>query len=730
MSKATHNNTTPPALSDLNEQQRDAAQATEGRVRVVAGAGSGKTRVIAHRYAYLVNELGIDPANILCMTFTNKAAQEMKLRIASLVDRGNVNDFVCTIHGFCVKFLRHEIFRLGYPATFSIIDEADSTALAKQAFDELHIERKQKTVRQFLDKLSKYKFSHREQYIENYLLPGQHVQPQQVDVLIRHLQLQLKYFSLDFDDLEYFTIYILHHFKEARDYWLGQLDYLQVDEVQDCSRDDWEIIDLLAKGQGNLCIVGDPDQAIYEWRGAVPDKLVNFRADTDVILSQNYRSTPQILTVANQIIAHNRMRVPKDLFSHRPDGPVPVHYHARDIDDEARYIVETIKAMTVPGSAYTLSDCAMLYRASYLSRPIEQALLREHINYSMWGGVRFFERREIKDALAYLHFIAYQDDFSLLRIINVPSRRFGKQSLAQLAQLMADEGHASLWQALTHHYTDPAFKRSKIADFVQLIGDCRSKLGELKVSDMMEMVLNQSGLKDLLRDDEDEERLENANELIGSMRDYEHDHQHDPDQSIYNYLRDVALLTNADYRHEGPSVKLMTIHQAKGLEFGCVWVCGLSEGVFPSHRTIRERKQRGEEEERRLMYVATTRAKDRLYLTESEGFNAVTQATRYPSRYFNEVEPGALQLEGKMDPELLRMSQLIVDELNDELGMNLQAEPEAPEPDFHPGDMVRHRVFGVGIVLAYVPERDSYRVRFGDRERSLMADFLQPVADD
>lgn len=727
--EAEHTTNAMPPKDGLNEQQQAAVEATEGRVRVVAGAGTGKTRVVAHRYAHLVNHLGIDPANILCMTFTNKAAQEMKLRIGQLVDRGNVNDFVCTIHGFCVKFLRHEIFRIGYPATFSIMDETDCADMAKQAFDELHVERKQKTVRQFLDQLGRYKFAHREDYIEQYLLAGGSTQPHQVDVTVRYLQLQLKYFSLDFDDLEYFTIYILHHFKEARDYWLGQLDYIIVDEVQDCSRDDWEIIDLLATGQGNLCIVGDPDQSIYEWRGAVPDKLVNFACDTDVILSRNYRSTPQILDVANQIIANNRLRVPKNLCSHRPAGAKPVHYHAIDLNDEARYIVGEIKALTASGTApYALSDCAVLYRASYLSRPIEQMLIREHINYSMWGGVRFFERREIKDCIAYLHFVAYLDDFSLLRIINVPSRRFGKRSVERLRQLQAQQQLTSLWQTLASNADDPKFKQSRIAQFVKMVTDCRAKREDLKVSDLMELLLNSSGLKDALRADEDEERLENVNELIGSMRDYEKDNEFDPDQTVVNYLRHVALLTNADYRREGPSVKLMTIHQAKGLEFACVWVCGLTEGVFPSHRTIRERKQNGEEEERRLMYVAVTRAKDRLYLTESEGYNAVTQATRYPSRYFCEVKPEALELQGRMEPELLRMTQLIASELNDELGYDGNV-AIAPEPDFKAGDLVRHKVFGSGVVLAHIAEHNSYRVRFGDRERSIVSGFLEKDDD-
>ena len=292
-------------LGNLNDRQSEAVETTEGHVRVVAGAGSGKTRVLAHRYAFLVNELGIDPGNILCMTFTNKAAQEMKRRISKLVHRGNVNDFVCTIHGFCVKFLREEIFRIGYPKNFIISDEEDSKMLAKQVMEEFNIGIDKTNVRKFLDGIRDFKSLDIDYYIDNIILPNSDISISKEDKIIRYIQLQQKNYMLDFNDIIYFTIYIMSHYEDALSSWQQKMNYIMVDEVQDCSGSDWQIINYLEGYYGNLFIVGDPDQCIYEWRGAKPDSFILFKTDGDIILNQNYRSTPNILDVANSIIEHN-----------------------------------------------------------------------------------------------------------------------------------------------------------------------------------------------------------------------------------------------------------------------------------------------------------------------------------------------------------------------------------------------------------------------------------------
>ena len=429
----TENRMMNQLLKNLNERQQEAVQATEGSVRIIAGAGSGKTRVIAHRYAYLVNVLGVDPGNILCMTFTNKAAQEMKHRISRLVDSGLVTDYVCTIHGFCVKFLRKEIHRLGYPKTFTILDDEDKKAMVKRIMEAMNIDRKKSTVNKHLAHIGKTKGKMRMDYVAQFMLPHSKAEPQaDMQFFCNYLKEQLRLFAVDFDDLMYFTLYILHNFPEVRKAWQSELNYLQIDEVQDCDADEWELFTILSGGLGNLCVVGDPDQAIYEWRGSRPQLFVDFHADTDIVLNQNYRSTPDILDVANAIISHNRNRVPKDLFTEKPRAVRVVHYHADDDSKECKWIADTIAKAVKKGKG-TYGEIAILFRAAYLSRGVEQELIKNGIPYAVWGGIRFFERKEIKDALSYLRLIANpNDDLAFLRVCNVPSRKFGKKSLEWL----------------------------------------------------------------------------------------------------------------------------------------------------------------------------------------------------------------------------------------------------------------------------------------------------------
>ncbi len=452
-------------FENLNERQSEAVEATEGHVRIVAGAGSGKTRVLAHRYAFLVNELGIDPGNILCMTFTNKAAQEMKQRISKLVHRGNVNDFVCTIHGFCVKFLREEIFRLGYPKNFIISDEEDSKMLAKQVMEEYNLDTNTTTVGKFLNEVQKYKACN--PYIETIILPTaeQPTKDEEYAEIKRYIQLQQKQFMLDFDDIINFTIFIMKYYEDALSVWQQKMNYIMVDEVQDCSFSDWAIIRYLEGYYGNLFIVGDPDQCIYEWRGAIPDSFIDFKTDTDIILNQNYRSTPNILDVANSIITNNQNRIPKDLFTKSPKDKIVLHYHGKSETEEAEWIAKQIENLAKNG--FDFSSFAILYRASYISRNIEQALMNKQIKYVIWGGIRFFERREIKDILAYFRLIANKrDDIAFRRIINTPSRKFGKASLAKL-QEMAEAENATLYDTLCKYKKN--FDKPSILQFIRII---------------------------------------------------------------------------------------------------------------------------------------------------------------------------------------------------------------------------------------------------------------------
>ena len=697
----------------LNEKQKSAVEATEGRVRVVAGAGSGKTRVIAHRYAFLVNDIGISPGNILCLTFTNKAAQEMKRRISSMVDRGSVNDFICTIHSFCAKFLRQEIYRIGYPKNFTIIDEEDAKQLAKQAMIEFDIDRKKTTAERFLKGVAALKGYEPTHYIQRHLLPNS--SSFAPDATVRYLRLQLKNFALDYDDLLYFTLYILNHFPDARKYWTEKLNYLMVDEVQDCTGDDWKLLHALSQHHGNLFVVGDPDQAIYEWRGANPKIFVDFKAKTDIILNQNYRSTPDILDVANRIIENNKNRVPKDLFTIKLNESRPVHLHSKSEKEEAEFIAERIEQGIREGMTPNLF--AILYRSSFLTRQVEQALLKKKIPYTVWGGVRFFERKEIKDVLSYLRLIANDDDdMAFRRIVNLPARKFGDSSMKSLTTLSESEG-GSLMKTLRRHINDKKFAKPTLYKFIELIDSARERVPIMHVSDLTDWVLKESGLGDLYRNDEEEERLENIAELLNSMKEFEAGRIDEGDADLISYLQEVSLFTNVDRTLDSEKVRLMTIHQAKGLEFPEVFVIGLTEGIFPNHRSIRERREDGEEEERRLMYVAVTRAEKKLWLCESEGYMHDGGALKFPSRFLSEVPEWMLQVIGIVDPSLKEGTAQMVAMLREELGANV----EKPLPN---GTRVSHKVFGEGLIEAFDASSKSYTVRFGDSTRNLLLRVL------
>ena len=697
-------------LSSLNKQQLEAVCATEGRIRVVAGAGSGKTRALAYRYAYLVNELGISPANILCLTFTNKAAQEMRQRIAKLVPEGNFNDFICTIHAFCVKVLRKEIYRVGYPKSFVVLDEEDAKALAKEVLEDVNEDRTETTVQNFLNEIAQRKAD--QAYVGQYMLPDSPLVSSVSDNFVRYLEKQKRGFALDFNDIIAFAIYILDRFASAREYWQKELNYIMVDEAQDCSGSDWYITDLLSKRHNNLFIVGDPDQAIYEWRGAKPDLFVSFKSDRDIILNQNYRSTPEILDAANSIIANNKNRIPKDLFTRRPLSTKVVHFHAKNEKEEAEYVARKIVEMAGQGSS--LSDFAILFRAAYLSRGLEQELMKCKLDYTMWGGVRFFDRKEIKDVLSYLQLIEFGNDLAFERVVNVPSRKLGKAFLSELRKRASVDG-SSLYDTLKRHINDKPLNRPGAHEFVALIENCRSYKMAVGITGLMTYLLDESGLMRLVREDEDEDRLENVEELLQSIMAYEEENKED-DVTLQNYLQDVALYTNLDRKSVGPRIRLMTIHQSKGLEFPHVFITGLNEGIFPSARTVRERRVSGLEEERRLMYVAATRAEKTLILTESEGFNMATKTNKYPSRFIAEIKKGCLVTEGTMDETLWEGTR--------ELMRSLMPE-EWTKQALKKGDKVVHKVFGEGTVAAVNLQQDAYEVHFENGDiRNIRGKFL------
>ena len=698
----------------LNSRQAEAVKATEGRIRVVAGAGTGKTKALTHRYAYIVNVLGIDPANILCLTFTNKAAAEMRSRISNMVQSGDYNDFVCTLHGFCVKFLRQEIYRLGFPKSFTVLDEEDSKAIAKQTMDEMGIKRTEKTVKQFLEGIGADKALNG--YIQTYMLPGCKISDEmrRSSRLCGYVSRQMKHYALDFDDLMNVTKYILDHFPDACEHWQSMLNYIMVDEAQDCNLDDWDLVERLSAKHRNLFVVGDPDQAIYQWRGARPDLFVQFAADKTIVLDENYRSTPRILDIANCVIANNQNRIPKDLFTRKPEGRAVIHFHGKSEKEEMEWIVTQIRTLLKNGAQP--NDVAILYRSSHQSRALEQELLNAHLEYAIWGGTRFFERKEIKDALAYLHLVNNQDnDLAFERIINVPSRKLGRKFL-DAVRAMAEAKGISLYSALQIQGD------AKAAGFIGLIEDAKQFARENRVSDLLNRILDRSGYKQMVREDQDEDRLENLDELLSSIRFYESIRT--PEEStLADYLQDIALYTNEDHRKDTPTLKLMTIHQAKGLEFPHVFIIGLSEGIFPNMRTIREGKKDGEEEERRLMYVAITRAGQALFLTESEGFNISTKTNKYPSRFLAEIKRELVVTEGVVSPELWKGTRNLSHVLDEDFEQERANYNDSP---FQLGDTVTHPVFGEGKIVGANKDYTSFDVQFDNGVlRTLRAGFLK-----
>ena len=697
-------------LISVTPEQEDAVKATEGRVRVVAGAGSGKTRTLVYRFAYLLNDMGIPQSDILCMTFTNKAAQEMKSRISALCPGGVVGDFVTTIHGFCVKFLREEIYRLGYPQNFIIFDEEDMKVLVKEILEECGIPRKTGIVGNYMDELSAFKGG--TPYVPRYVTNTEPESSDGVPIFGKMILRQKRYFALDFDDLVYFTLHILNSFPQVLERWQRRFQYVMMDEVQDCSKEEWELFTLLSGHYGNLFIVGDGDQAIYEWRGASPDLFVNYIPDKDLFLKNNFRSLPNIVTLADSIIENNRNRLPRTSVTMRPAGGFRTTlYHCKNEMAEADTLTRILRR-SHRKEGILWKDMAVLYRASYLSRSIEQAFIREKIPYVIWGGVRFFERKEIKDALGYLRLVAMDDDMAFRRVANVPSRKIGKKTLASL-QEYASANRCSLFTALAENLG--RLHNAKAGQFVNLILDARKKSGSMSISALLEGLLETSGLLAEYRTDTEEERLENLQELVKSVKLYE-DENKEEDYTLETYLQDIALYTNADYRKDDDKVKLMTVHQAKGLEFTLVWIYGLSEGILPSHRTIRERGEAGLEEERRLMYVACTRAKDRLYFSESEGFNVQTSQSKYPSRFIREA--GDLyDIEGAFDPDLWLGTDRLINSLD-------PTEKSIPM-SFPKGSRVHHPVFGDGTVTDVSQDDEIIYVRFDAfGERRIAPDML------
>ena len=604
-------------LENLNSAQRAAVTTTEGIVRVIAGAGSGKTRALSHRFAYLVNALGILPGNILCVTFTNKSAAEMRQRIHQLTG-DNDTGYINTFHGFCDAILREDSHAIGYPKRFLVLDNNDIDAMLALIYEERGLSLRDRTFADARDMIEIQKLFKKPEYYKDMLaLPLEQVKQKYDEatatdeiIFYGYLYEEKKCFGVDYNDLIKFSLYIFENNPAIRQKWQERLGYIMIDEFQDIDQLQYDLMMVLCDYHKNLFIVGDPDQTIYTWRGA----NVN-------------------------------------------------------------------------------------YRAHYVTRAVEEVLLEEKIPYTIYSGVQFFARQEIKDALSYLRMLVFKDDLSFRRIVNVPKRNLGKRRLAFLEET-AEREHTSLYEGLVRHLDEPTFKGTKAHDFVALIEQFAAAYDGRPVSEVLAALLDASGYERMLRTEGSQERLDNLAELKQSI--YLFETTCGEEVTLPYYLAHVALFTNADLDDAEDKVKLMTIHAAKGLEFPYVFLCGMNDGIFPSRRV---RTVQAMEEERRLAFVALTRAEKGLYLSEADGRN-FDGTLRYPSRFLLDIDPSLLVFTTPPPDSLVRAAKSYYARSAERL---VDRDADAT---FLPGQRVRHAVFGEGTVLAADLDKEAHIIQF------------------
>lgn len=694
--------------NELNEKQKEAVTSTEGYVRVIAGAGSGKTRALSYRFAYLVNELGILPGHILCVTFTNKSAREMARRIHSLTG-DNDTGYINTFHGFCVSVLQEDSHAVSYPKNFLVIDNSDIDDMLQMIYEERGLTLRDMPFNKARDMIEMKKCVWQPEYYKDMiamplsLLYEKYHQALTVEDIIfyGYLYQEKKCFALDYNDLIKFTLYIFEENQDIRLKWQKRLEYIMIDEFQDIDPLQYKLMKALCGYHNNLFIVGDPDQTIYTWRGADVRYLLHFDREfphvKTIIMDDNYRSTPDILDAANSLIDKNENRIPKNLISHKEKGrPVTVMAEANG-GEEAKAVASAVKKFHESGRKY--SDIAILYRAHYVTRNLEEGLIKADIPYVIYSGAQFFDRMEIKDALCYLRMIACRDDMAFRRIVNKPKRNIGRRRMDFLTE-KAQEENTSLYETLKKYVEDPLFKTTKASDFIDLIEYFTKDSEGKQVSEVLSAILDESGYEKMLRTEGSQERLDDLAELKQSI--FEYESTAGEETSISDYLDHAALFSNMDRGPEKDAVRLMTVHTAKGLEFPVVFLCGMNEGIFPSRKT---RTKRGMEEERRLAFVAMTRAEDELYLTEAEGTN-LDGTPRFPSRFILDIDRKYLSFDPPVNESLWKAGKAYVERTSAYL------KDDGDKGHFPVGCRVRHTVFGMGTIEEVDEKNNSYRIRF------------------
>ena len=632
-------------LEGMNERQKEAVQHTQGPLLIMAGAGSGKTRVLTHRMAYILAEEEVHPWNILAITFTNKAAREMKERVSQLVGPQAEDMWVSTFHSMCVRILRRDIELLGYQRSFTICDPSEQQTAMKRILKKLDIDSEKYDYRMILNRISQAKNDLED--VEEFNKKYTGYVEQIIGKCYREYQKELaKSMTLDFDDLIMLTVQLFQKHPETLHYYQQKFQYIHVDEYQDTNHAQYRLVAMLAKKFKNICVVGDADQSIYGWRGADMSNILEFEKDYQnakvVLLEQNYRSTKTILQAANHVIENNVNRKVKKLWTENEEGQAITYYRAQSEQDEGRYVLSQIQSLLRDG--YHYDDFAILYRTNAQSRVMEENLLKSNIPFRLVGGQRFFERLEIKDLLAYLRLIVNpQDDLSFRRIVNSPKRGIGATSLAKLSDF-AEVYQFSLLEASLQTTLSPlSGKAAKALEkFATTIEELRKMQEFLSISEFVEQVIEKTGYLAALEQQhtmEADARIENIQEFISVAKQFEQDRleEESEESPLLQFLTDLSLVSDVDSDDgDGRMVTLMTLHAAKGLEFPVVFIIGLEEGIFPSLRSMMEHDD--VEEERRLAYVGITRAEQKLFLTNaySRLLYGRTQTNR-PSRFVLEI---------------------------------------------------------------------------------------------
>ncbi|SDC09389.1 ATP-dependent DNA helicase PcrA [Pelagirhabdus alkalitolerans] len=705
-------------IKGLNKEQAQAVKHTEGPLLIMAGAGSGKTRVLTHRIAYLLDEKGIAPHNVLAITFTNKAAREMKDRVTHLIGPEAMSMWVSTFHSMCVRILRRDADRIGIERSFTILDSSDQLTVIKNVLKDLNIDKKQFEPRGMLAGISNAK--NQLKTVEQVEKEASNYYEKVVAQVYRAYQKTLrKNQSLDFDDLIMQTIVLFERLPEVLEYYQRRFQYIHVDEYQDTNYAQYKLVKQLAEKYQNLCVVGDSDQSIYRWRGADITNILSFEKDYPnarvVLLEQNYRSTQSILNAANAVIGHNDDRKPKKLWTDNQAGSKLYYHQAASEKHESLYIADQIERYVQEGT-FSYRDMAILYRTNAQSRSIEETFVKSNIPYQMVGGTKFYDRKEIKDLLAYLRLIVNpDDDLSFARVVNEPKRGVGKTSMEKLERYAAEQD-ISLYEATQEIDFVGLSKRATQAlnDFGQMIKQYVQQTEFLTATDMVTEVLEKTGYEERLQKErtiEAESRLENINEFKTVTQQFEKEAE---DKTLVAFLTDLALISDIDRMDDDPDadnkVTMMTLHAAKGLEFPVVFLAGMEENIFPHSRSLFDTEEMSEE--RRLAYVGITRAEKALHLTHAQmrtlyGRTQVNAMSRFIDEIPKDLIEGREEKAPRQFNEPLKQSTSSNTKPKVEKRKAKQKQTTGAKEDWQVGDKANHQKWGIGTVVKVNHDGDS-----------------------